>query len=114
MDKIQLAWAAGLIEGEGCFSSSNSYVRIKVQMADRDVVERLAELFEASVCGPYSQKRPGKEHYKDQWSTTIIGKRAVGWCLTIYPFMGIRRRAKIQEVITNWLAMPRGRPQESP
>ena len=47
----ELAWLAGLLEGEGCFSMANAgahrYPAVRVEMASRDVVERAARLLEA-------------------------------------------------------------------
>lgn len=55
MTEIETAWLAGLLEGEGYFGTINSWVsgrcyrypRIGVNMTDRDVIDRVATLWEA-------------------------------------------------------------------
>jgi hypothetical protein len=100
----QVAWAAGLFEGEGCW---NAYVRQsgKVQMqarlgmTDRDVVERFAAIV---GCGSISVRTFSGEHA--HW------KPAFDWCVyeaekvrevieLLLPYMGERRRAKALEVL---------------
>lgn len=58
MKKIDLAWAAGLIDGEGCIcilkrppqatargKSHNYYILVKVSMGDSKAIKRLYEIF---------------------------------------------------------------------
>jgi hypothetical protein len=116
---VDLAWAAGLVEGEGWFGfyGGTTNPRMAVSMTDRDIIDRLAVLFGATV-------RPRKvaARYKPQWTTTISGPKAVGWMLTLYRFLGQRRRAKIAHLIATWRAAakpyghrthcPKGHPYE--
>ena len=100
-----IAWFAGLLEGEGCFFNiQRAYApRISLGMTDRDVVEKAAALV-----GNPSVYRRVTQHpkHKDQWWFMLTGHRAVGVMFTIYPFMGVRRRAKIREVVSRWKQSP--------
>ena len=46
MDSKDLYWLAGLLEGEGCFSShrKSGYPSIVLQSSDKDIVKRAALL----------------------------------------------------------------------
>lgn len=110
LSMTELAWLAGILEGEGCFllttkSKSNlGYPQIAVSMTDKDVMDRIALLLEASI---YVKEDKRKEHYKDQWTARINGARAVSWMMTLYSFMGERRKAKIRQVLMEWRANPK-------
>jgi len=105
LSMTELAWLAGILEGEGCFllttkSKSNlGYPQINISMSDKDVMDRVALLLEASI---YLKSDKRKESYKDQWIAKVNGARAAGWMMTLYLFMGERRRAKIRQVLLEW------------
>jgi hypothetical protein len=88
---IDIAWLAGLLEGEGCFMGP--YPQIIVSSTDKDVVDRLAKITDSKVYGPV------KTTHKDQYRVTICGTRAIEWMETIYSLMGIRRKSKIKSII---------------
>ena len=107
-----IAWAAGLIEGEGylgwytALRNTKRLPEIAVRMTDRDVVERLAALFlQWQVYGPFQQSKQMRMRCpscKPLWSAIVRGKKAIAWLLTIYPLLGLRRRAKAHALITQW------------
>lgn len=107
-----IAWAAGLLEGEGCFHfgshEHSKYLaeRISISMTDADVIAKLADIWGSSKSGPIG--RTGKDGIsgKPVYRTGITGWKAVQWAMTIYVFMGTRRRSKIRELIDNWKARP--------
>ena len=50
----QIAWAAGLFEGEGTIVDSAGPVQLRVKMTDLDVPERLLDVFGVGeISGPY-------------------------------------------------------------
>ena len=113
-DKIStrdIIWLAGLIEGEGSFlwhstgAGNGSYHPVvTIGMTDKDIIERVSRIWElTSVRINRYQKRP---QCKDMWRTTLTGSRAIGWMMMLYQFMGIRRKAKIREIIGNWKQIP--------
>lgn len=103
-----LHWLAGLLEGEGSFlkgppSAPNRPV-IRVHMTDRDVVERVAELFQVSVV--YLPAR--KENWKPTWLASLTGRRAVALMQQIRPYMGERRMRQIDAALAASFTRPNG------
>jgi LAGLIDADG-like domain len=107
MEDLVLGWIAGLLEGEGCFHLERGrYPRISLQMADEDVVRRLAELTGmGGVRGPYYPS--GRDH-KPIWRWLVCDRTHVETLLRlIQPLMGTRRQAKIEQCL-NFSPKPRG------
>ena len=101
-----VAWLAGLLEGEGCFFSRKNRPTPVIQlcMTDPDVVIRAAALLRCNrVIRCKNDTRGGKALYR----TVLFGRDAVGWCMTLYPLMGVRRQQKIKEMIEKWKASQR-------
>lgn len=97
-----IAWGAGLVEGEGYFSFNGPYRRtpmLGLGMTDRDVVEKFQKLF-APTNTIYTYAPP--EGCKQAYSVKIVGKRAVGLMLTFFTFLGKRRRERIKELLATW------------
>jgi hypothetical protein len=102
-------WLAGIWEGEGTFgwmkngqSMVGACARTSVNMCDRDVVERLATLLRCKRI----HHRPKRGAHKDQWVVVLLGRRAVGLMMMLYPLMGERRRARIREILLEWKNKP--------
>lgn len=77
--------------------------QIRLGMTDKDVVERAS----AMVGYPAVYKRAKKQpNHKDQWWFSLGGYRAVGVMMTIFVFLGERRKAKVKEVIMQWRSKP--------
>ena len=92
INTIEIAWLAGLLEGEGWFSvSQKRYPLIGLYMTDEDIVAKVASIWNKSI-----NKR------SNGWRTQINGPYAVGWMMTLYPFLGKRRRERIIEVVRFW------------
>jgi hypothetical protein len=54
LESAQIAWAAGLFEGEGTIVDSAGPVQLRVKMTDLDVLERLLDVFGVGeIYGPY-------------------------------------------------------------
>lgn len=100
-----LAWAAGLFEGEGSISLSRGRPRIQIQMSDEDVVRRFHEAVGCgSVSGPSTS--PSRHKYaanpKPIWTWQASGfvrKQDVQkTLLAMWPHLGSRRRARALEL----------------
>jgi hypothetical protein len=98
----QVAWAAGLFEGEGCW---NAYVReggtvqmqARLGMTDRDVVERFAAVI---GFGAIHQAQPGTGGWKPLHTWCVYEAEKVREVIALFmPYMGERRRAKAEEVL---------------
>ena len=107
---LDIAWIAGLLEGEGSFSILKGSPIVQMQSTDRDVIERAAGIlgikFHDTPCKPR-----GPDYYKPVWKIALSGTRAIAWMMTIYQFLGERRQEKVRGIIEQWKSAkstPRG------
>lgn len=101
-NETDLAWAAGLIEGEGCFTChSKHHPYFLLDMTDKDVVEKLQKVFPFCILrGPYTHaKRPTM---KPRWRLDGFGPSAVKVMEAVLPYMGSRRTEKINLLLKNY------------
>jgi Fe-S cluster biosynthesis and repair protein YggX len=110
LKETDIAWIAGLLEGEGYFGIDNrSKDRyevsntppapfIKISMVDEDIIERLSQLLDKSYFSPTRKTVTGKQVY-----TLHLGeKEKVLFVLQkILPYMGARRGERIKESISH-------------
>lgn len=102
---LDVAWLAGLIEGDGCPYLGNHSIHLYVKMTDEDVVLRAAALLGGKVWA-VSPRREGSLGKKPAWKTVVSGGRAAAWMMTLYPLLGQRRREKVRAALSYWLAKP--------
>lgn len=90
MNLIQLAWAAGLYEGEGTVRR-----QLEIEMTDKDVITKFRDIMD---CGYVTyRERPG---VKPTWRWRVGNKRDVIRCLTLMlPFFGNRRAYKALNIL---------------
>src|SRR5271166_6037972 len=92
-----VAWAAGIFEGEGSFSShtvnGKTYPHAAVEMKDEDIVRRYHEIVGV---GTFSQRNVRDSRYTSSVQD-IAGFRALVDLLE--PWLGIRRRAKARQIL---------------
>lgn len=96
MIREDAAWLAGLLDGEGCFDAPRSNPRVRLKMADTDVVLRAAALIGATV----HIETPGQPGHKPLMVAQLTGDRAVSVMLAVLPWLGARRTAKVTEIVT--------------
>ena len=116
VDRAQdLAWVAGLVEGEGCFSVGKNRVKKKeggaykyvrcvfvMHMTDYDVMQKASEILGLKLKGPYKryEKRKDGNERKPYWAVETNSQSKVREiCDLLYSYMGERRRSKIREVL---------------
>lgn len=99
MRDVDIAWAAGLLEGEGSFTTkgrNHTAIRVHCHMTDRDILERLQELFGGHI---YPIKKR-ETHWKDAWAWCLSSEEDAARCMElIRPHMGSRRGEKIDELL---------------
>lgn len=109
MNEIDIAWAAGLLEGEGSFTfkgSGRTAVRVHCQMTDRDILERLQGIFGGQIY----EVAKRKNHWKDCWVWILTKEEESVRCVEmILPHMGFRRSQKIEELLNTWYDKDRER-----
>lgn len=88
-DQTAVAWAAGLIEGEGWILPDE----IGVQSTDRDVLERLLDL---TGVGQVHDVNRQKSHHRDSHVWRVTRRSAADDLLTLVrPWLGERRGASV-------------------
>lgn len=107
LSEIEIAWLAGLLEGEGSFVASKNYpVCVSLCMTDKDVVETVATWWNVSISEPKKQRTWHKQSYR----CMIRGKHAIECMTKIYSLMGDRRTKQIDKAINSY--QPKGRCQK--
>ncbi|RYD64903.1 MAG: hypothetical protein EOP83_08655 [Verrucomicrobiaceae bacterium] len=98
MNTNLIPWAAGLLEGEGSFSLNVGKIRIQCQMTDLDVLEKLRDVLGGGSIIPVKKR---KSHWKDCWLYSTKGSsHTKEVILAIRPYMGFRRTARIDELLS--------------
>ena len=106
MIETSVAFAAGILEGEGCFSkhvrkrTGIAYSAIPCEMTDKDVVYKLFNTFKVgSVCYRENIRKDGRNR-KPSWIWSVQSKKDIIFVLEqIYNYMGERRLAKIDTIM---------------
>src|ERR1700730_17570956 len=86
LDPLALAWAAGLLEGEGSFYKDG---RMGLFSVDRDVVERFAGIVRCGSVTPRKAQRPGNQ---SGYAWRCGGRSRRILAAAFYPWLGLRRR----------------------
>jgi hypothetical protein len=99
LSEMEIAWLAGLFEGEGTIVIRHrKFVRLVIGMTDRDVIERVDALVPMPN-GP-RRKTGEKAHYKDQFIWYAQRAPIVESLLNaMLPWLGDRRRARAIEAL---------------
>jgi hypothetical protein len=109
MSETELAWLAGLLEGEGSFlkappSSPNS-PRVSLEMTDKDVVDRAAALMNGNVVRRDNLK---STRWKPTYRVIVKGLRAAVLMRLLYPQMSARRRLQIDAALSIYIERKTG------
>lgn len=95
-----VAWLAGLLEGEGSFgvgsSSDRAYPIVSVQMCDEAIVSKAAAILGAPSV---RSREPRKPRWRTTHVTTLVGSDAARWMQRLRPFMGERRADAIDAAL---------------
>ncbi len=91
---IDVAWFAGLFEGEGTFKiEKESYAGgLAIQMTDLDVLEKVQSIFGGKVTQSYDRK--DKPHWKTcyKWSCSVSESDVI--VPLLLPYLGARRKIR--------------------
>jgi len=104
MVAVDLAWAAGIFEGEGCIyqyrGRGYQYPRLKVGMTDEDIVRRFHEIVGCGSVTRFNSPAHEKRGNKPVWVWTAGRTEDVARVAgMLWPWLGERRRAKAVEVL---------------
>lgn len=99
----ELAWLAGLLEGEAWFGISrvgqHAYPGVSLEMACREVVERACRLMGVTTI---QVRRPAQAHWDVTFKIALTGDAAAKWMRTLRPLMGQRRGAAIDAALAGY------------
>lgn len=110
LEQAEIAWLAGLLEGEGCFRLRRAAGRargnldVQLNMTDEDVVRRAHAVSRLGTChGPYQQSGNRKPY----WVWKVSGNDdAEALMEALLPWMGARRAEQIKSITKEWREQP--------
>ena len=103
--ELELGWLAGIFDGEGCVSVTNTAGLSRkqhqwsaiVNMTDEDVVRRFH-----SIIGIGNVRPEPHPPHKTSWRWKIAGREDVlNFCALLQPHMGERRAAKMAACLSD-------------
>lgn len=112
MRSEDIAWFAGLFEGEGCFSYDKKFqaLRLYLGSTDLDILERIQQVLGVGSIS----KQKEKPNRKTFWMWYISKRKDVDFvCELIRPWLGVRRTARLNEII-ELRAEPKATSKNSP
>lgn len=102
-DRSDLAWTAGLFEGEGCITDASPKTTkvvhpiLQLKMTDEDVVRRFRDIVGHGVVRIENHR---KSHWKTIWRVRITGHEIVQATIAAFwPWLGRRWRERAVEVL---------------
>lgn len=105
--EIDIAWAAGLFEGEGCVllkRGKRIHPHASMILTDLDVLTHFQHVV---GCGAITTRRKAEAHHKDAWVWQVGSLDGVQRLADLFlPYLGQRRRAKFVEVLEGYAAAP--------
>lgn len=98
--KSEIAWAAGLFEGEGCISMMHKgpyyYATAHLCSTDKDVVQRFFKIMSVGRVVPDHQR---ERHHKRQWRWLVTSRDDFNYAMNLLePWLGKRRTERLKEV----------------
>jgi hypothetical protein len=107
MTSTDLAWAAGLFEGEGCLyevtGQALPHLSLTLEMRDLDIVERFLGVLRSNgvqTRAKISTRWRGNENHSRQYAVKITGKPAEHAYMLLRHNLGERRRARGDEILS--------------
>ena len=103
MSTSEVAWAAGLFEGEGTITHSGGRPRLALKMTDDWPVRRFAEIVGGSVYGPYRNRTGEHDGYprKDFYMWVAEGKAGARAARMMEPFLSPARLKRLDDLYPN-------------
>lgn len=100
-----LEWAAGFMEGEGCFDmAATGQIRARATQVQRWPLDRLQALFGGAI-----PARPAWSHGQANFEWMLCGGQAAGLAMTLYSLLSPRRKEQVVKALTTWRST-RGNP----
>jgi hypothetical protein len=95
----EIAWAAGIFEGEGCVTEVEGRFTLKVNNTDEWVILRFAEIVRlGSTYGPYRNSEKDGHRRKPFWVWTAAAENAMDVMQMLAPWLSERRLERAREL----------------
>ena len=95
---LDIAWAAGIYEGEGtCDLGSTAHTCISQK--DREILDRLRALFGGKITAKISKTPGGRVTDEPIYLWQMSGALARGFLMTIYTFLSARRKTQVRSAL---------------
>ena len=101
MNTNEYAWAAGIIDGEGCIyitveiPNSNNFqvslshrLSLEVRMVHQPTILKLQHIFNI---GSVKQRKPRNKHHKTQWRWCVLQNEAAKVLTVLQPFLFVKQ-----------------------
>ena len=102
LSSLDIAWAAGFYEGEGCIGFYGNTLMLRVGQVQKEPLERLQRMFGGSI---YLQQRKDPNH-KPIWRWTLSTRKAAQAAMTLLALLSPRRTKQVKEALTIWKKAP--------
>ena len=104
LSSTDIAWLAGLYEGEGCFSiksrknrpsgTAPPTIEVRLEMSDEDIIQRVANLVQKNSRLVQRKQIPNR---KQTYIVSVGDRPTLRYLLpTLFPYFGIRRKTQVQ------------------
>lgn len=101
---VDIAWAAGFMEGEGSFMQSRTTPYLECAQVQREPLERMQAMFGGTV-SLFKRKNKGPSgKWNDFYRWTLYGNAAAGLMMTFFVLMSPKRKDQIEKVLLAWKA----------
>ena len=99
MTPDQIAWAAGIFEGEGCITEQNGRLAVTVKNTDHWLVSRFVSAMGiGKVYGPYENRCRDAYTRKPFWVWMAFSDEALEVLQTLSPWLSPRRLERALEL----------------
>lgn len=108
MNEIDVAWAAGLFEGEGCLYEVHPtkqtlvYLGLTIEMTDPPILERFLAVLQANDVATTTRitsRWRGNVKHSRNYAIKVTGTQAEAAYSLMHPHLGERRRAKADAIL---------------
>jgi hypothetical protein len=95
----EIAWAAGLFEGEGCVTEIDGRFTLALNNTDEEVVRRFEEIVRLGrIYGPYENSSSDGFRRKPFWAWVAKDESALDVMQMLAPWLSTRRRSRAHEL----------------
>lgn len=105
IDLIDIAWAAGFIEGDGHigwhdYKNKHGYPVITADQVNLEPLHKLHRIFGGKLYGPYKTYRQPRGRWE------VAGQKSIGIMFTLWSFLSREKQAQVKFAVRNWLDTP--------